>query len=95
MGESNWNFAFSGELTCCIGLAPLFEALANERHHHNAEKVVVPTADVVNLLAKVVLLNVLAYVAHLDTEEYDAPRYVGPKHEHRDDGKRTVDGVVA
>ena len=52
-------------------------------------------ADVVRLGTEGKLLEVLAGVGELGSEEADGPRQLHPEHEQRQGSKRAVDGVVA
>ena len=94
LGQTVGNVAGLGKLGHRVGLQSVAEPAADDGHHQHAREVAETVADVVDILAEVVLLDVLADVGELDAEEDDAPGDVDEEEQQRDGGECSVDGVV-
>ena len=93
-GEADGNVAGGGQLGSRERRLLLLIALADERHLQQRRELVETLADILHVFVEVILLQVLADVRQLDAKEDDAPEDVEEEHQKRDDGERTVDGIV-
>ena len=86
---------FLGKRMCRVGGHTLGETVCDARKEQDAEGIVVATRHVLRVLREGILIDTLIGITYLCAHKANYPRDVEPNHEHRQGGKRTVDGIVA